>query len=163
MTDPFTTLFDALVTALADTEIPNLVPARNLISFVDEGDFKENISDADTPEIVLMPLGGDGNPHHSSCSSRVTRQYGFYVATGDKRTRSELFPIEWELFRALCKWQRSITQLTWNGKSYVKSLNLVTHAQAIADPARNRQIRGWSASWVFEVLMIFTTSDVIGD
>jgi len=159
--DPFTILYNSLWTAVIGSPLADLIAKRNRIDFVQPNSLDLQVSNADLPELVLVPFGGDGNLHQSSCSSRCTRQYGFYISTGDQRLREQLFPVEWELFVMLINWQKNISSITWQSKTFVKRVELLSLAQSLSDPARNRGIKGWSSSWMFEVEMHFSHVDIL--
>jgi len=160
-TDPFTIAFNGLWAAVKAGSLGSLIKVGNQIELVTEGELKVRVSNADAPELVLLPVSGDANIHYTSCSSKIVRQFVFYISTGDQRVRTELFPIEFALFRALAGWQKSVSALTWEGKSFIKRVDILTIGNALQDSERNRGIERWSASWAIELEMHFGHNDLL--
>jgi len=123
--------------------------------------IKENVSDADLPELILTS-GGSGPPrlHATSSGSMCTRKYSWLITTGDFRVSYRLYPVEFALFAAMSNWKAHLGALTWNSKSFAKRMDVVDVTNGLSDPDRNRGIRGWSAIWTCEIEMHFTTEDL---
>ena len=165
MNDPFTMVYTALYDMLMEREdFKELIRIGNQIRFdsdTDRDPIKENVSSNDLPEVALLVMNAtEVNIHSTSSTSMITRQYGWYVATGDLRLGEYLSPIEWAIYSGMLGWQTKITALQWCGKSFVKRVNFVDVTVGFTDIEANRGIRGWSSIWNCEVEMHFNTKDL---
>lgn len=164
MSDPFTTLYDALWSMLeAHTGFTDLVKVGNRVKFTGEvrDPVKPEINTADLPEVRLVPLGGDPHLQRTSNGTSVRKRFGIEITTGDKRVDAALFPVEWEIFRAMSNWASVLTALTWNSKTYVKLCRPLSMTEGESNPELNRGISGWSLVWACEVELWFTTADML--
>jgi len=164
-TDPFSLVFDALW-QMVDDSVPltQLVRLGNKIKFnkqYDRAPLKENVSDADLPELILTTMGVlEANMYHSSCDSLIRRNYQWLLSTGDIRTNYRLFPVQFALFCAMHDWQGVLSSLLWNNKTFIKACRWGTLSEGISNPQLNRGIEGWSSIWNISVDMIFASSDL---
>lgn len=167
--NPFAKAYDALW-ALAEESalLTSLVRAGNRVKFNHTRPFhpvKQEVSEADLPELALASATSSANLHNTSSSSMIVRQYTWLLSTGDMSITNKLMPVEWALFAAMTNWKLVLGALTWNGEHFVKRANVVSIDNGFADPERNRGITGWSAAWTCEVEMHFATADLqaVGD
>jgi hypothetical protein len=165
--NPFTLVFDALWTlAERHPRIRSLVRERNRIKFNDPSDrnpLKKTVAVADTPELMLTSDGLSGNLLNTSSTCMVTRDYTWWVTTGDYRINSFLHQVEWPLFVAMCDYKHTLNALEWRGLRFVKRANLTGVTEAQIDQLRDFSLAGWGASWRVEVEMHFKTSDLIDE
>lgn len=163
--DPFSLVYTALYElVIASPRLTELVKVGNRIRFdsaTDRDPLKQNVLDADTPELILADQAVTVNLHGTSSGTKIVRQYAFLLATGDMRINERLHPVEFALCCALSRWKESLTALQWEGRSFVKRLDVTSVAQGQSDPERNRGIKGWSAVWQCEVEMYLSTADMI--
>lgn len=163
--DPFSMLFDAFW-EMAEASVPlmELVKEGNRIKFntSDRDPIKSEIAAADLPELVLSTEGStEVNLHRTSCSTSIQRQYSWIIATGDKRVKAYLYPVEFALMCAMANWKNTIGALTWQGQDFVKSAQLIGVTEGQSDPNANRGIMGWSTIWRCQVDMHFTTASLL--
>lgn len=157
----------AALWGMAEASVPLAAAVRlgNRIKFNYEKDkdpIKREISEADTPELILISTSSGGNLGETSSTSRLTRQYDWIMATGDLSITNKLLPLEWVLFCAMAKWPTTLAALQWPaGWPFVKRMNLTNVQSGMSDPDRNRGILGWSSVWSIEVEMHFRTSDML--
>lgn len=148
---------------LLDHEIDQHFKEGNLIRFDSDGNrfpFKENILDADTPELTLAPTGFPvASLHHASNVSRITQSYTWIIVSGDYRVRI-VNEVAFAIIRASLEWAKSgyLTSLLWEDQNYVKDYRLLPAEQGDTDPELNRGIRGWTVLFGVEVDMFFQTS-----
>lgn len=164
--NPFTLVHDALWTLAERHPLIAAVPARNRIKYndpVDRDPTKDKVAVADLPELVLVCEGLSGNTHETSSSSRVNRQFAFFLSTGDFRANELLLQYEWALWCALHDWKSVLGGLQWLGRSFVKRADITSVSNGASDSERNRGIKGWSAAWRCEVEMHFKTSDLLDE
>ena len=165
-TDPFTLVFNTLW-QMADNSLSltNLVRPGNKIRFNiddDRSPIKENVADADLPELILATAGiTNANMFHSSCDSLIVRQYQWLISTGDLRTNFRLFPVQFALYCAMHSWQGALSTLLWKNKKFVKNTRWLNATEGITNPQLNRGIEGWSSIWNISVEMIFSSTDLI--
>lgn len=163
--DPFTSVYTSLwdlVTSRQD--LCDLIRVGNRIRFdslIDRDPEKPIVVAGDVPELTIIPTTSIGNLLQTSNSSSIVRQYAFLVTTGDQRLCAGINQIEWLLFRALADWCNTITSITWNGRTFVRMVQLVSGSTLINDELKNRGIVGWSALWTVSVEMHFATKDLI--
>lgn len=124
---------------------------------------KFNVQAADMPEVMLISSTSSANLFDTSSTSRVTRTYQWMLSTGDLRyyvdeTVPLLATLEWYVFVAMHAWKEKLGTLEYNGLRFVKSSNLTAGASGIADNEKNRNLKGWSAVWSAEVLMVFSSA-----
>lgn len=163
MIDPFTQVYDALWSLAETPRVTSLVRVGNRIkldSTPPTAGLKDQISQADVPELVLALTATSGNWLGTSSSSSFIRQYQWQVSSGDMKP-SRLLALEWALNCAMVNWPSVLAALTWYGEPFVKRAQLVSAEHGESDPERNRGIRGWSALWTAEVEMHFRTRDML--
>lgn len=160
MSNPLELVYGALWDlAESRPQLCELVKLGNRIRFDSERDrnpTKQEVSTLDLPELVLIGNGGFSNIHATSSSSELRRRYTWLLSTGDMRLQEYLYPVEWELFCAMCNWNSVLNKLTWQGLNFVKSVDFIDLTEGQSDPDRNRGIKGWSAVWTCEVTMYFS-------
>lgn len=163
--DPFTQVYDALWAMLeARAGITKMVRLKNRIKFTgsNRDPIKDQISYRDLPEMILVP--GTGIPHlqRTSNSSSMLETLEIRVATGDQRIGEILYPLKWEVYRALSTWETLLLALTWNSKTFVRLVRPTSVQDGVAQADLNRGIKGWSTLWACEYEMWFATADLQG-
>ncbi len=165
MANPFIQTYDALWALAEESDLlTSLVKVGNRIKLnkVRPGSpIKDEVSQADLPELVLVATSGQPNLRSTSSSSMTIRSYDWLVSTGDMSVSNKLLPVEWALFCAMANWPAILGALTWQGKSFIKRANFTGVSTGFSDPERNRGIAGWSSIWSVEVEMHFSTSDML--
>ena len=161
--DPFTQVHNALFGLLTSwTNFSNAVVEGNRITFTgdDRDPIKDQVSEADLPECRLVPVGGEPAVQRTSSTTTIKRRWVIELATGDQRVDFRLLPLEWEIFRALTRWQGVITTLTWHSKPFVVTALPMSVQDAVTNTDLNRGIIGWTTIWACEVEMAFQTTDM---
>jgi hypothetical protein len=161
--DPITQVYNALWTLLeSHAPLTQLVELRNRIKFsgTNTDPVKAEVLTADLPELRLVPLSGSSYLTRTSSSSTILQQFRVELSTGDQRVDAALFPIQWEVYRALCNWVTTLQALKWNSKAYVTTLKAGEHQQGVTNTDLQRGIKGWSLLWSCSVEMTFTTTDL---
>lgn len=162
--DPFTQVHDALWELLEDNVgFTELVKEGNRIKFSgDERDpIKTQVQDADLPEVRIVVAGGTPALLNTTSSSKCTKRFQIQVSTGDQRVTAILFPLQWEIFRALSNWPAKLLALTWEGEQFVKRAALFDIAEGVTDADLLRNIKGWATLWLFETELWFKTSAIL--
>lgn len=150
-TDPLSLIYAALWDCLeANTALASLVRPGNRMKFLGtvRDPLKDKIGDADTPELRLIPTGLPQVTYRAdSSNARFTQGLQIGLATGDQRVDYRLFPVQWEVMRALSAWPTFLDPLTWNGFTFgTGALVSVTDSpQGVVDADLSRNIVGWSA------------------
>lgn len=115
--DPFTLVYDALWELLeTHAEFHDAVRLNNRIKFSSYGPmdpFKHEVATADLPEVRLTCVGGTPHLQRTSGSSSCVRRFEVQILVNDLRYTEELFPLEWEVYRAMSKWYDVVSSLTW--------------------------------------------------
>lgn len=166
LANPFKLVYDGLWDlAWSWQNLCDLVKPSNRITFAgdDRDPIKPEIAAADLPELRLVPIGGAQQIHRSSSSSYWKARYEWQVSTGDYRTNEHLWPVQWELYRALSGWLTPLRAIKWpksNPKSFVTLMNLTSSTEGVSDQDLRRGIDGWSSVMTCEVDMHFATADL---
>lgn len=162
--NPFVDVYNALWNLAEDsTPLTTLVKPSNRIKYnqsVPYDPTKDEVSEADLPELLLVSTGSSGNLRQSSSTSSIIRQYEWLIATGDTSLVNKLLRVEWALFCAMSDWPTVLNALTFQGSTFCKRTQLVSVNSGLTDPERNRGINGWSSIWALEVEMHFKTTDL---
>ncbi len=143
----------------------DLVPVGNRVKYTagvpGTLQVKQEVATADMPEVRIVPTGMA--THFSADSSRddLFAEFQIEVATGDTRIDAVLFPLQWEIYRALAGASAALALLTWNTKPFALSLVADVVSEGVSDTDLSRGIKGWSAVWSCRVHMYFTHSDLI--
>jgi hypothetical protein len=163
--DPFSLVYSALWDlALASDRLLELVKPGNRLRFdqTTRDPFKDQIQDADMPELSLFPLGtASMNLHSTSCSSQIKRAFAWMLATGDVRVSYRSLPVQWALMCAMSNYKSVLTPLEWQGQRFVKKVEVVQVTETLLDTTQNRNIRGWSSIMNVEIDFIFSTTAMI--
>lgn len=161
---PFDLVYDSLWEMIeANTRIEELVRVRNRIKFDDSQGLKKNISDADTPELAIMPESTVGNFNVNSHQTVVIENYTIFLSTGEWNLEKYFNTLRWELLRSMSSWKRYLARLAWpvdTEQFFVKRFNLVDMAQGADQRDRNRGLQGWAAGLSVEVEMWFFNKDL---
>jgi len=146
-TDPITMVHDAIVAlAKANTTLTSLVRAGAWITYdgTDRMPPKAISTEAARPELDLRPYTGFGHHKRTAGSLYLKKRWAWWISTGDKRVGKELFPIEWELFKAMSLWTTTFPSLSWEGTAdYVKDFRVTSIDDKDLSEGRERTIPGW--------------------
>lgn len=166
--NPLIMVYDALwALAESSSRLTDLVRLKNRIKFNQTGQsspVKEDISNADLPELILVCTGGSGNLHNTSSTSSMTRRFEWIISTGDASISNKLLPVEWALYCAMISSQTTLGALRWPSDAtdgFCKVMRMLDIETGQADADRNRGIAGWSSVWGVEVEMHFRSSDCV--
>lgn len=162
--DPLTQVYNSLWDMLESRQaIHSMVRIGNRTKFNIPLPLKDEVSTSDLPELRVVTSGSTPHIFRTSNSSSVVKRYEVIVITGDQRFEV-LFPLEFEILRALSTWPTKVAMLTWNS---VKFVNLVRPTTSFDDllqqEALQRGIKGWITIWSVEVQMFFQTITLQGD
>jgi len=161
-TDPFSIVYDALWAMLEDdTTFTGLVKIGNRLRFASDirNPTKLQKLTNDVPMVGILADGGLPHLQATSNSSFLTSKYIFMIVSGEQQLDRSLYPIAWEMFRAMSKWATRLQALTWSAKKFVQLARPVEFSELLSTE-NSKGILGWSARWDYEVKMFFTTSDV---
>jgi hypothetical protein len=163
--DPISQVYDALWALLEDSrELCSMVDVGNRKKYSGEGTpEKEQVATADFPEIRIVPVATTPHTQRTSSTSTMLVKFRIEVASGDQRIDAGLFPIEWEIYRAMARWASVVTSLEWNEKAYVITAKATSVQDGLAPANLMRGILGWVALWECEVELFFTTADLQED
>lgn len=165
-TDPITLVWNALLDMLeSHAGFMSLVKVGNLIRFTGKNrdPVKSQIGPADVPEVRLIPRGGIPHVQRTSNSSSMLETFEVQITSGDQRVDVALFPVKWQVLKALAGWAAVLGALTWKGKTFVRLTRPTGVADGVAEEDLRRGIVGWASIWTVEVHMWFTTTDLQGD
>lgn len=168
--DPYTLVLGGLWEALRDqTEIMARVRPKNMITFTGDlrAPIKDQVSDADLPEIRIILSGSRPGEHGSSNTTFDTAVYEIQVSSGDQRLDHQHLPLKWAIFRAMRRalavpdgGEGRLQALRWNEKRFVVDSRAVAVTEGVSQADLDRGIKGWFAVWSYEVKMFFATVDL---
>ncbi len=122
--------------------------------------LKANVEASDLPEVCVAMSNVSANVMETSSTSKCIRTYTIMISSGDYRYTEILGEVEWQVWVALCGWNRTFGGLKWHDKNFIKRANVTSANQGLSNPEQNRNIRGWSSVWSVEVEMHFSTADL---
>lgn len=102
--DPFTQVYDALWTMIkSDVPLMAIIKAGNVIDFDgNRNPLKDNLNEADLPELMLEPAGGEGVPSASSTGAKSTQRFSLTI-TNRTLDVERFYAIKWRLFYLIAK------------------------------------------------------------
>ena len=159
--NPIKKLYDALWEMLDDsTELKELVKPGNQLKWMENHTWKDQILDADLPEIQIVPVTVTPHLQRTSNMSSMLEQFAIRVATGDQRIDKNLFDIRWAVYGAMSNWATRLAALTWNSNKFVKLCRPRSITEGMIEGTADRGLTGWFSVWAAEVEMWFQTSDL---
>lgn len=175
-TDPFSQVERALWTMLEAHEgFTDRVRSGNRVKFSggnSRSPMKDEVSAADLPEVRIIPAGKVEQLEIDSTACHVAGTWQIQIATGDQRTDeagdlagsdkaygASVFPVQWEILRALQGWRTHIKTLTWSGETFVTAFKIGgPTSEGTTDTDLNRGVKGWSSILSVTVFMHFAVS-----
>jgi hypothetical protein len=158
--DPITTIHD-FAWSVVDAEIASdVIKPGNRIRFTDRDELKSSIQDSDLPELILQPRSSIGNLTSTSSAVSMDLTFDWLMTTGDYRVSYRLYPVLWELFKAMSVLQRTINTLQHNSQKFVVGAFFDSNSIGESDPERNRGIRGFSTVLSFTVRCKFNKDNL---
>lgn len=158
--NPFQKIHDALWDLLESSPtFCKLIPVGNRIKLVGENNNpdKEEISNADTPEIRIVSTAMIPTIALTSTSCSCRRRFELQIGSGE-RTFSKLFELEWAIYVAMMGWSQVFQEIEINGTPIQWKVHPpanMTVNEGIAERDINRGITQWTALWVLEIELIF--------
>jgi len=159
ITDPFTQIYNAIWTILENHDgITKRVRLKNRIKLSgrDPDPYKSTVLDGDLPELLLEPSGGGGFLWTSS-GLQITTTFQLRLAAGDLRIQKQLFPIKWEIIRAL---KQTRTNL---GLSFVKNADIIDITETTGNADVDRGTPSWTGLFEIAVQIYFTDTELQTD
>jgi hypothetical protein len=161
-TNPISQVYAGIWTMLeANSDFTSLVRAGNRIKYVD-GNMaatKQTLSDNDTPQVAVMPLGLSPHLDKSSSTSYLGTLWSIELVSGTVKTET-LSQLDWAIYRAMADWRTHLSALTWNSRTFV---SLFRPMKVDNDFELRRKLRvpeGWNALWTGECQMWFQSTEV---
>lgn len=148
---PFDLVYRQLVSNLLEQpRIAEVLKAKNLIQYDKPANAgKAAIQTADLPEIVVYCEGVRGNLHQSTSTALLTTSWRVVISTGmydSKKLNSLVFGVICCLVN-----KEQLMALKWKNRTFVKDIRLATGDFGLSDPAKNRNIAGWSSLLAVEI------------
>lgn len=157
--DPITQVHNAIwELLLAHPPFADAVKEGNRILFTgtSRGPIKDEVSTADLPEVRLVPAGAATQLQRTSNGSSLVKRFAIQVRTGEQRVDAGLYPLEWEIYRALADWTTVLLALKWSDYCFVKLCRPIGFAESL----ESNGITGWVSVWSCEVEMWFSTASL---
>ena len=159
ITDPFTQIYNAIWTVLENHDgITSKVRLTNRIklSGKDKNPYKSTVLGADLPELLLEPSGGGGFLWTSTGLQMLTN-FQLRLAAGDLRVQKQLFPIKWEIIRAM---KQTRTNLDI---SFVKNIEIADIGESTEGAEATRGTPQWIGLFELAVQVYFTNTELQTD
>lgn len=164
--DPLSLVYNALWAMLeANADLTSLVKVgnRNKYDKIFKLATKDVLSQADLPEVAIVPSGNSFGIQQTSNGTRVSQLYEVRLVTGELRVAQigGFLPIKWQVMRSFINWQAQLSVLVWSGNTFVKKLTMDSIADSLIDAelTLERGFAGWVSLMQFEVEMWFRTLD----
>lgn len=164
--NPLLIVYDALwELASRHKPLARLVQLENRIRFdevEDRDPIKEQVSENDLPELMLRMTSAAFHLQRTSNTTTMVQNYEWTIATGDLRAHAN-YDVNWELFRAMSKWETVMNGLTWRGYPLIIRSWPLTSDTGISDKDLNRGAVGWTTIWNIATELKFPTLALQGD
>lgn len=151
--DPFSRAYNRLWEVLESrAALTSLVGLRNRVKWVgSEQPVQSRPIHGDLPELSIEPADDtwEVNLHYHQSGAMVMQGFDIGLTTGSLDLGKHLFPVKWELLRALAHAEKNF------GLDFVVSVNLVNHGDTREDANQNRGRKGWHALLTVEMQMMF--------
>lgn len=162
-TDPITLIHEAAWATLASLDPDgDVIRPGNRLQLDRHDALKQNVKDADLPELILIPRQGTGNITSTSSSVSVEVTFDWLISTGTYKVADRLYPVLWLLFRTMHKFLSDARAIQYKGRCFVNGVTFNSASVGESDPERNRGLRGFSSSMNFTVKLNFPVGDVNG-
>lgn len=163
MSNPFDLVYDALWTLLeSNAALTASVRPANRVKYSGSANIdpvKEEVSEADLPEVRIVAAGGSAALQVTSTSSRITKKFDIQISSGNHGL-SVIHQVQWEILRVFTTWQSVIGALTWGGVAFARLARLTSITEGVSESDMNRGIVGWAGVVSCEVELWFTTSNM---
>jgi len=153
-TDPFSLVYDRLWELLESHKgFTDLVKLRNRTKFSgnDRSPLKDEVLAADLPEVRLIVSKLFPHIQRTSSSGSVNMTFEVQISTGDQRLTEVIFPVVFEIIRAMHGWPMVLQSLEWRGIPFVVKFVLGEIPIGTSDRDKNRGIIGWSTVWTCDL------------
>jgi len=151
--DPFTRVLAALWDLVEDHyPLTQMIAVGNRIYRQDQPHAERSrIQDGDAPELNILPVGFTSvDELYSSDTASFRQQFEFHLTTGSRDETELLFPITWELLRALAASKKTKLNL-----AYVRNMEIDGVDHSRTDSADQRGRLGWTCVLTVTVILIF--------
>jgi hypothetical protein len=158
-TDPFTQVYAKIIALLKGAAgFTNIVKTRSLIDLTvtrrDPFDLSQ-YQTADFPVVLLQAADGEFNIQATSTSSTITQDYELMVATGDLRVDVLLFPLRWQVIKALAP----LKDGAGSGLAWLMNARLAAHGVSRADALETGR-EGWDDLITIETAFTIDDADL---
>ena len=162
--NPYTEVVLGLWSLLeSSSDFCTLVAPGNRIKFLGESrsPIKTEVSDADLPEVRIVPTGSTPHAHAASNMHRETVRYEVQLSTGDQRLDALVNPLRWIITRAMLNVHDHLKNaVMFAGLRIVVLARPSSVTDGVSQADMNRQIRGWAALWACEVDTVYPASAI---
>lgn len=161
--DPFTQVHEALWSMIENWDaLAEMVKVGNRVKMTGTArdPLKEQVSTDDVPELRIVPVNGSMGLDVTNEEYGIKQDWEIQVSTGDQRVDAMLFPIQWEIMRALATWPDVLNALKWNNKEFILNMEVSRVSAGVSDRDLNRGIKGWSLLLTCSVSMYFAADDM---
>ena len=169
--DPFSQMEAALWAAIeGDSVLSQLVRPNNRIKFhgSDDEPVGDRSSDADFPELTVVPDGGSFDERSSSSSCTIRQAYIIAIKTNNTRTATANLKtinlIKWRLFVALQRQRHrnSGSPGLLAGVPGVRKFDFAGYTDSIdEDTINDAGLAGWSCALRIELTAVFDIAEVV--
>lgn len=165
--DPFTQVYLVLGDSLLNSAAVRSIVTRdaNIVRF-DVGALgameRDKLKPGDLPELVLWSRNLSGNFNLATNVTEIMREYILAITTDTGKITETLFPLEWAIacWIAQLTFKQQLRDLTWRGTRFVQDVRFIGGDSGQSDPTFNRGLKGWAATWRFQVKMYFSQAEI---
>lgn len=156
--DPFSLVYNGLWALVErNQDLKKYIPAGNRINFAEELAYKEEVVQADLPELALLLAGGSPGTKDSSDGRSITKRFVWALTTGQYQVNPAYHRIAFELWRSMVDYACVLCALSWCNCNFVTDCRMIDIEEGTLSDflERNITIHGWSGLWGVEVDMQF--------
>lgn len=166
--DPFTAVYCGVWDMFeSHTGFSNLVKVANRIKFLgnDLQPQKDQYTEGDLPELTIYPPSIEPHLEANTTRSQYVMRFQLLISTGNKRLdtltgQPSIYPVLWEIFRAMLLWKTSLMTLTYGSAAFVHLAKPGKAEISMTYHDQNKTIIGWSAKLDYEVHLNFVSSNI---
>lgn len=156
--DPFSLVYNGLWRLVErNQDLHKHIPVGNRVNFSEELAYKEQVVQADLPELALLLAGGTAGSKDSDTGRSITKRFVWALTTGQYQVNPAYHRIAFELYRSMIDYECVMCPLSWCNCTFFQTLRLLDIEEGTLTDflERNIEIHGWSGLWGVEVDMLF--------
>lgn len=159
--NPLAVVHDSLLSAAkGDLLLSKYIKSGNFIDLENPAGFKKSVTNADLPELLLIqPTFEEMTENTTSSGFGITVQYDWVCTTGTMNPYL-VMSIGWQLYKITKAWCKTLGNLQFEEKPFVKNSVLGSVSTTLEDIDNNRGIIGWTLVLPLVVELVISRNDI---